>query len=60
MGSNNDRGTKIITESDIGYVYVNILTGEKFSSIYLANIDLINWSVRIGDGGGEGCGISLF
>ena len=27
-------------------IYVIILTGEKLSSIYIANKDLINWSVR--------------
>ena len=35
---------QIVKEMDIGYM--DILTGEHLSSIYLANLDLINSSVR--------------
>ena len=43
---------------DIGYV--DILTGGNLSSIYVANMDLINWSVRSSSRrGGDGVKVGV-
>ena len=42
--------------SDNGYIiYVDIMTAEKLSSILVANMDIIYWSVRLSSRRGGDC-----